>query len=357
MPAASAFYSRIVALAVAGLLAVALWRIFAPFAAPLAWAAVLAFLLFPVNRKLRRRLRGRAGVAAGVLTVLAPIVVLLPLSALSIAFVAQISALLRRLQATAPNFALLSAGGLRRFPAAARLYDWLAAHDPFSADEVRGWVIAGVREGLQRAAGLGGSFFLGAVSSILGIALMLVLLFFFLRDGDAMIARARCWIPLDPGHEQRLLERLGGVTRAIVYGTTMTAIAQGIVLGFGFAIAGLAAPVVFGVLGALLAMLPLGGTTLIWAPAALWLFIDGRWGFGIFMSIWGLVLSSIDGVLKPMLISGRAPVSALVVFIGVLGGISAFGAIGIIAGPIILSLTLSLILFAEEARSRGTPPT
>ena len=356
MPAASPFYRRIVALAVAGLLAIALWRIFAPFAAPLAWAGVLAFLLFPVNLRLRRHCRGRPGIAAGVLTALAPIVVLLPLSALSIAFVAQVSALLRRLQAAAPTFALLSTSGLRRFPSAARIYEWLAAHDPFSADDVRGWMLAGGRAGLQRAVGLGGSFFLGAVSSILGIALMLALLFFFLRDGDAMIARARRWIPLDPGHEVRLLERLGAVTRAIVYGTTMTAIAQGIVLGIGFAIAGLAAPVVFGVLGALLAMLPLGGTTLIWVPAALWLFIDGRWGFGIFMSIWGLVLSSIDGVLKPMLIAGRAPVSSLVVFIGVLGGISAFGAIGIIAGPIILSLALSLILFAEEARGYGAPP-
>ncbi len=355
MPAASAFYPRVVALAVAGLLGVALWRIFAPFATPMAWAAVLAFLLFPLNRRLRRRLRGRAGLAAGVLTVLAPVGVLLPLSALSIAFVAQISALLRRVEAAAPRFAPLSAGDLRQFPAAERIYDWFAAHELFSGAEVRGWMISGAREALQHAAGLGGSFFLGAVSSIFGIALMLVLLFFFLRDGDAMIARARVWIPLEPGHEQRLLERLGGVTRAIVYGTTMTAIVQGIVLGVGFAIADLASPVVFGVLGALLAMLPLGGTALVWVPAALWLFVDGRWGYGIFMSIWGLMLSSIDNVVKPMLISGRAPVSALVVFIGVLGGISAFGPIGIIAGPIILSLTLSLVLFAEETRARGTP--
>ena len=355
MPAASAFYPRVVALAVAGLLGVALWRIFAPFVTPMAWAAVLAFLLFPLNHRLRRRLRGRAGLAAGVLTVLAPVGVLLPLSALSIAFVAQISALLQRIEAIAPHFAPLSTGDLRQFPTAARIYDWFATHGLFSGEEVRSWMVSGARETLQRAAGLGGSFFLGAVSSLFGIALMLVLLFFFLRDGDAMIARVRAWIPLDPAHEERLLERLGGVTRAIVYGTTMTAIVQGIVLGVGFAIADLASPVVFGVLGALLAMLPLGGTALVWMPAALWLFVDGRWGYGIFMSIWGLMLSSIDNVLKPMLISGRGPVSALVVFIGVLGGISAFGPIGIIAGPIILSLTLSLVLFAEEARSRGTP--
>lgn len=356
MSAASGFYPRIFALAVAALLAVAVWRIFAPFAAPMAWAAVLAFLLLPLNLRLRRRWGGRAGLAAGALTVLAPVVVLLPLSALSIEFAAQISGLLHRLQAAAPSFKLLSSGDLRQFPWAAHLYQWFAAHAWFSESQIRTWLASGAHEMLQRAAGLGGSFFLGALSSIFRIALMLALLFFFLRDGDAIIARAHLWIPLDEAHKERLFRRLSRVTRAIVYGTTMTALAQGLVLGVGFAIAGLASPVVFGVIGALVAMLPLGGTALVWVPAMLWLFVDGRWGFGIFMAVWGLMLSGVDNVLKPMLISGRAPVSSLMVFVGVLGGIAAFGAIGIIAGPLILSLVLSLILFAEEARENADGP-
>ena len=356
MAAASGFYPRIVALCVTAVLAVALWRIFTPFAGPIAWAAFLAFLLYPFNRRLRRRFRGRAGLAAGVLTVLAPVLVLLPLAALSLEFVAQISTLLRRVQDAAPNWNLRSFSDLQRYPWAARIHDWVLAHELVSADQIQAWMVSGARDALQRVAGLGGSFFLGALSSIIGIALMLVLLFFFLRDGDAMLARAHAWIPLDATHKERLFVRLGDVTRAIVYGTTLTAIAQGLLLGVGFAIAGLASPVVFGVLAALLAMLPLGGTALVWVPAVLWLFVDGRWGFGIFMTVWGLVLSSVDNVLKPMLISGRAPVSALSVFIGVLGGISAFGAIGIIAGPIVLSLVLSLIQFAEEARAQAGGP-
>ena len=188
---------------------------------------------------------------------------------------------------------------------------------------------------------------------MVGIALMLVLLFFFLRDGDVMIARARALIPLDETHKERLFSHLSGITRAIVFGTSMTALLQGLVLGIGFAICGLPSPVVFGVLGALFAMLPLGGTALVWIPAALWLFVDGRWGFGIFMLIWGLLLAGADNFLKPLLISGRAPVSTLVVFIGVLGGMSAFGAIGLIAGPLVLSLSLALIEFAEEVRGAG----
>jgi predicted PurR-regulated permease PerM len=185
----------------------------------------------------------------------------------------------------------------------------------------------------------------------MGLALTLFLLFFFLSDGDAMLARARNLIPMEDAYKDRLFKQLGGVTRAIVFGTSLTALLQGLVLGIGFSIASLPSPVVFGVVGALIAMLPLGGTAIVWIPATLWLFFDGRWGFGIFMLLWGVMLSVLDNVLKPLLISGRAPISTLVVFVGVLGGIEAFGAIGIIAGPVVLSLVIALIEFAEEGRS------
>jgi len=97
-------------------------------------------------------------------------------------------------------------------------------------------------------------------------------------------------------------------------------------------------------------MLPVGGAALVWAPAAIWLFVDSHWGYGTFMLLWGLMVSGLDNVLRPLLISGRAKISALAVFIGVLGGISAFGVIGFIVGPVVLSLVLALVEFAEEGR-------
>ena len=111
-------------------------------------------------------------------------------------------------------------------------------------------------------------------------------------------------------------------------------------------------PARIAVLAALLSMLPVGGAAFVWGPAAIWLFLDGRWGYGLFMLAWGFLLGGLDNVLRPLLISGRARISTLAVFIGVLGGIPAFGAIGIIAGPVIISLVLALIEFAEEGRSR-----
>src|SRR5271165_4371912 len=352
MPVRSTFYPRVFALAVAALLIYALLRIFLPFAGPIAWAAFLAFLLFPLNLRLRRAFRGRSALAAGLLTVFAPIVVLLPVAALSIEFVSQISVLLRKLQSTASSLDIKSAADLERFPLIAHLDLWLQAHTSFSAEQVQAWILQGTRDILERAASFSGSFFLGALSSVLGIALTVVLLFFFLVDGDAMVRRGRRFIPLEEAYKERLVNRLSGIARAIVFGTTMNALLQGLVLGIGFGIAGLPSPVVFGVLAALVAMLPVGGAALVWIPAALWLFFDGRWGYAIFLLVWGAMMSLLDSFLKPLLISGRAPISTLVVFIGVLGGIAAFGAIGIIAGPLILSLVLALIEFAEEGRSQ-----
>jgi predicted PurR-regulated permease PerM len=356
MPPKSSFYQRVFALSVAAILAYAVLRITLPFADSLAWAAFLAFLLFPLNLRLRRAFRGRVGLAAGVLTILAPIVVLLPLGALSVEFVAQISALLRKLQTEAAGLDIKTFADLQQFPFIARVNAWLESHASISAEQIQGWFVTGTRDILQRAAALSGTFFLGALSSLFGIALTLFLLFFFLNDGDVIISRARKLIPLGEAHKERLFKRLSDITRAIVFGTSLTALLQGVVLGIGFSIAGLPSPVVFGVVGALIAMLPFGGTAIVWIPAAGWLFFDGRWGYGIFMVVWGLMLSALDNILKPMLISGRAPISTLVVFIGVLGGISVFGAIGIVLGPIVLSLVLALIEFAEESRSMEESP-
>ncbi len=353
MPTPSSFYPRIFALVVAAVLGYALILIFVPFIGPMVWAAFLAFLLYPLNLRLRRRLSG-PGIAAGVLTTLAPIIVLLPLSALSIDFVAQISALMQKVQKSAAELDIKSLSDLQQFPWIARINHWLEAHTGISAEQIQVGLVSASREVLKRAASMGGGFFLGALGSLLGFAIMLFLLFFFLRDGDAMLARARRLIPLNEERKERLFRQLSGVTRAIVVGTSVTALLQGILIGIGFTIAGLASPVVFGVLAALLSMLPVGGAAFVWGPAALWLFINGRWGFGIFMLAWGFMLGGLDNVLRPLLISGRARISALAVFIGVLGGIPAFGAIGIIAGPVVLSLVLALIEFAEEGRPQRT---
>ena len=345
----STFYPRVFALCVAAVLGYALILIALPIFGPMTWAAFLAFCLYPVNLRLRRRV-ARKGIAAGVLTVLAPIVILLPLSALSIDFATQISALVQKMQKSASALDIKSLSDLDRFPWIARINGWLEANAGVSAEQMQAGLLSATRNVLQHAASMGGGFFLGALGSLFGFAIMVCLLFFFLREGETLVSRARGLIPLDEERKERLFSQLGDVTRAIVIGTSVTALLQGVLVGIAFTIASLPSPVVFGVAAALLSLLPVGGTAFVWVPAALWLVIDGRWGYGIFMLVWGILIGVLDNVLRPMLISGRAKISTLAVFVGVLGGIPAFGAIGVIAGPVIISLALALIEFAEEGR-------
>ena len=139
--------------------------------------------------------------------------------------------------------------------------------------------------------------------------------------------------------------------RALVYGTGLTALIQGALVGIAFLIVGLPSALVFGVIAALAALLPFGGTALVWIPAAIVLAAQGRWGATIFMVLWGaLLVSLVDNIVRPMLVSGRAPVGTLTVFVGVLGGIAAFGAIGLFLGPVVLALIIALLQFAIEQR-------
>lgn len=342
------FYARVFALCCAALLGYALFLIFSPFALPTTWAAFLAFLLYPVSERLQRRLRFSNTLAAGVLTALSPIVIILPLSALSVEFIAQISLLLRQVQKSASQLDIQSFSDLQHFPAIARINGWLQEYAGISATQVQSWVVSSTSDVMQRAASYGGSFFIGALGSLFSLLVLVALLFFFLRDGARITERARHLIPLDDERTARLFARIADVTRAIVFGTTVTALLEGLLIGVGFAIAHLPLPLVFGVIAGLLSLLPVGGSAFVWVPAAAYLFIDKHWGYGIFLLVWGGAISALDNMVRPMLISGRARMSTLAVFIGVLGGIPAFGTIGVIAGPVILCLVIALIEFAEE---------
>jgi predicted PurR-regulated permease PerM len=166
-----------------------------------------------------------------------------------------------------------------------------------------------------------------------------------------MIRATRELIPMPVAKRKELFTHLAAVTRAVVFGTGLTALIQGTLVGIAFLIVGLPSPIVFGVLAALLALLPFAGTAIVWLPAGLILAAQDRWVAAIFMLVWGaLLVSMIDNFLKPLLISGRAEVATLTVFIGVLGGVTAFGAIGLFMGPVVLAMAVALIQFALEAK-------
>ena len=218
-----------------------------------------------------------------------------------------------------------------------------------SREQVQGWVTDGVQSLLKSAAAMSGTFALGVVGSLVGFFMMLFLLFFLLRDGRMMLARLPRLIPMEPDRRKELLAYLANVTLAVVFGSVATALIQGALAGVGFAIVGLPSPVVFAVLATIAAFLP-AGSAIVLVPAVLYLMIVGRWGAAIFLAVWSAAVGVADNFLRPFLTSQRAEVSTLAVFVGAIGGASAFGILGLVIGPVLLGFVVALVQFAEESR-------
>ncbi|HEX4647465.1 MAG TPA: AI-2E family transporter [Steroidobacteraceae bacterium] len=348
MPMPSEFYRRTFELATAALVAYLLFRILHPLSGMLGWAAVLAFMLHPLHERLTRLLRGRRGPAAAALTALTPFVVLAPLSVLAGAFVGQVTRLIEYLRTHSTLSLPELAERLAGYPLIGGAVGWVRENSWVSAAQLEGWMTGSLETLLKSAATMGGSVALGAIGTVVGFFLMLFMLFFFLRDGPAMLDRVTTLIPVESKRRARLIRYLADVTRAVVFGSAVTALIQGIFVGVGFALVGLPSPVVFGVLGTIAAFLPAGAGAVL-VPAVLYLAFSGRWGAAIFLACWTAALWITENVLRPLLTAQQAEVSTLAIFMGAMGGAAAFGILGLVIGPVLLSFAVALVRFAQES--------
>jgi predicted PurR-regulated permease PerM len=313
---------------------------------------LLALLLFPAQRALGRRLGGRYALTALGLTLLSAVVLIAPLPLLALAFASQAKDLFGRVQRMVADSGISGAGDLLDIPIVSRAIRWASSVAPVDAEQLHGWLMSGLQTLLQGLVAVSGSFVVGALNALVGLAIMLFLLFFFLRDGDRMLATAVGLIPMRPARRGELVDHVAAVTRAVVFGSLLTALVQGVLVGIGFALVGLPSPVVFGAIAAVASLIPFVGTSLVWVPAVGVLFLQGRWVAALVLAVWSVaVVSSADNVVRPLFISGRAQISTLPVFLGLLGGVTAFGPIGLVVGPVVVALTLTLLRFAEETRA------
>lgn len=188
----------------------------------------------------------------------------------------------------------------------------------------------------------------GAAGLMLSGGLMMIVLFFMLRDYDAMVEFLRRAVPLSRSQEDRLLDETVAVTRSALLGNLITAALQGTVAGFGMWMAGF--PGFFwGAMIALASFIPVVGTALIWIPAALYLWATGEAGWALFLTLWSAILvGSIDNFVRPMFVQGAAALNGLLIFLSILGGLQLFGLMGLIYGPLIISLTLVLYRMYEQ---------
>ena len=342
------FYTKAFFVALAAVVAYGMTLVLQPFAGSMAWAIFLAFLLFPLHRWLTRKFRGKAGMSAGVITGLTPFALLTPLTFLAFEFINQARALVQFVRGS--DFKLDGSILIRleQYPVIGPLARLAREELMVSAADIQEWLGRATETAVRSVASIGSGVVLGALGTLVGFFFMLFLLFFFLRDGTRMFDRLQRLIPVPEEHREQLFAHLASVARGVFYGIGLTAICQGIMVGIAFAIAGMPSPVVFGVLAGVLALLPAGGAAIVWIPAVLYLAAAGSWGMAVFMLVAGVITSTADNILRPVLVSRYAPVSAFMVFVGVVGGIAAFGAIGIVVGPVFLALVAAIIEYFDE---------
>lgn len=331
---------------------IAVWQIVRPLATSLLWAAILAFLLYPLQVKLSRRFGNRPGIAAGVITGLTPVAIFGPLTLVGLAFAAQVTALTQSIEGDTSLLDLAVWVDPAHHPRIAGMAMWVSDRFHVDITDLQEYLRQNVRSWAVTLARQSGAVFLLTAGVLFKFFIMLFLLFFALRDGGQHFQRITALLPLDPRRRSLLLTRLGKVLRAVVYGCGLTALVQGALVGIGFAIAGLPGFVVFGVLAAIAGLLPFGGAGLVWLPASLYLLSTGQIGWGIFMLAWGGLVSTSDNFIRPIIISRYTPVPTLLVFIGVVGGVGAFGMLGFVLGPVILVLATELFRFAEGSVKR-----
>jgi len=326
--------------ALLGLLGLLCLVVLKPFLAAIVWAAILAYTSWPLYHLVRILLRRFDAAAALVMTVLVACSVVLPTLWLLVL-------LQDDLVAAYGSLAAFIARGPHVLPPSIRGVPWLgelaqAALDRYSADpsafgrEVTGWI--------QRWAGAL-TVVLGDVGRILAkLLLTLVTLFFFYRDGDTIIGQAKLVARRAFGNRlDGYILTAGAMTRAVLYGLLITAIAQGILSGIGYWLVGLKAPVLLGAVTGVLSTVPLVGTAIVWVPIGVWLLLTGETWKGIALLLWGaLLVHPTDNILRPLLISNVAHVPFLLVMFGAIGGVAAFGLVGVFVGPALLGVAMAV---------------
>jgi predicted PurR-regulated permease PerM len=322
------------------------YLIFAPFLVALAWAAILAIVAYPAYEFLARRwARNRAALVS---TIAITLIIIVPTLLVMIAFVRQAVEAVQSVQlgVQAGHYSWISNLWLRiqeRFPNAVpeSLTDLLHRY----AERVATYVAARLGTLLQHTA-----------EFIFHLCVTILAMFYLFRDGDSIVERLRELLPFEPEHRDRMVQQTRDLIFASVTSSLAAAIMHGILGGIAFAIAGVRAPLFWGVMMGFFSFVPVVGSALVWVPISISLITSGHLGRAIFVLIaCALIVTVVDNLIRPWLLSGRSQMSGLLIFISILGGIAVFGMLGIVLGPIIVAAAASMLdVYVPHSPDRNT---
>ena len=347
-------YKTLLAYSFALLLAYLLFTILAPFLGALIWACAIGIITLPLYERLLAFCKGHQVVAAALLTAAVVLAVIIPFIGLIFTLSREAALAYQFLEnATASGYnAALS--NLLNHPAVSPVTE--RARPLLSALnlDLDAMLLPAIKKGFAALLEYSTGILKNIFGFLFSLVLMVITLFFFYLDGSGFFERFWLVVSIRSSLRATLLETVKRVLGAVMYGIILTCLVQGTLGGLGFWAAGLPSPVLFGALMSVAALIPLIGTALIWLPGVLYLLLHDQLLPGLLLAAWGvLVVSSIDNIIRPLFISGFARLHILIIVLGVLGGVLAFGITGVVAGPMILAL--ALVFFEEYRREQLRP--
>jgi len=323
------------------------------FLEPVFWAALLASLFYPVHRRLVERLGNRPSLSAVLVLLLILLIVILPMIFVVLQVTRESAAFYQRIASGEIDLRAALEWPTKALPVVAKFLDRIG----FEADKISEWLSSAAvtvsRFVATRALSIGQN----ALSVTVQFVLMTYLVFFFLRDGAALLERLVQVLPLGDRRERRLFRKFAEVSRAMLKGTVVVGIVQGALGGLALALLGFEGAAFWGVVMTLLSILPAVGASLVWIPAAIWLFATGAATKGLILIVLGVLIGFVDNILRPILVGRDTKMPDYLILLSTLGGLTAFGLSGFVIGPIIAALcVVAWQMFAEDFGETDAQP-
>ena len=313
--------------------------VMAPFLIPIAWASILAYATWPLYVRLETLVRGRQTLAAAIMTVLVALAVVLPLLWLVALLRAEASGVTDTLMSALRDGRVKTPAWLAGVPLVgadiARHVDTLIADPAHIKTELLAWARQLDHEGMALLGGIG--------RNVAKLVFALFTLFFVYKSGRSFAGQSRrLLVSLLGRRADGYLDSIAATARAVVYGLTLSALVQGAFAGLGYWVAGLPAPATLAAVTVLVALVPFGAAV-VWSTAGMWLVFTGETWAGVGLLLWGaLVVSWVDNVIRPLILIGTVNIPFILALFGVLGGIVAFGLVGLFLGPAILAVAFAV---------------
>jgi predicted PurR-regulated permease PerM len=311
-----------------------------PFLGPVLIAVMLAIVFYPLHVRVQRFFP-RPNVAAAVSTTLVILLVTIPMVLLGISVSRELRAVVQSLREQSWSLGRLSPyivkwGGdlLRR----------LGDHMDLSQLDPQATILRWAEQASRYLFSIGAAAVTNLLSFVLDSVVVFFSLFFFFREGKSIRQGLSAMLPLYPDQTERLFAGISETMIANLYGGLAVGAAQGILTGLSFWVLGLPAPILWTLVTGLASLVPVVGSALVWGPASLLLLLSGHWVKALILIVWGVaVVGQVDVLVRPYAVSARVKVHTLLVFFALLGGVEAFGIIGIFVGPVILSITMAVL--------------